>query len=56
MSKCEFNKLHFGMGALLYIKFTACISSDPIFLRTPLMAASDTGYVAHFLVALPLPP
>ena len=36
MSKCEFNKLHFGMGALLYIKFTACISSEPIFPRTPL--------------------
>ena len=36
MSKCEFNKLHFGMGALLYIKFTACIFSEYIFLRTPL--------------------
>ena len=36
MSNCEFNKLHFGMGALLYIKFTACIFSEYIFLRTPL--------------------
>ena len=36
MSKCEFNKLHFGMGALLYIKFAACIFSEHIFLRTPL--------------------
>ena len=36
MSKCEFNKLHFGMGVLLYIKFAACIFSEHIFLRTPL--------------------
>ena len=36
MSKCEFNKLHFGMGVLLYIKFAACIFSEYIFLRTPL--------------------
>ena len=35
-SKCEFNKLHFGMGVLLYIKFAACIFSEHIFLRTPL--------------------
>ena len=35
MSKCEFNKLHFGMSVLLYIKFTACIFSKHIFLRTP---------------------
>ena len=36
MSKCEFNKLHFGMGVLLYIKFAACIFSEHIFLITPL--------------------
>ena len=36
MSKCEFNKLHFGMGVLLYIKFVLCIFSQQIFLRTPL--------------------
>ena len=36
MSKCEFNKLYFGMGLLLYIKFAACIFSEDIFLRTPL--------------------
>ena len=36
MSKCEFNKLHFGMGVLLYIKFAACIFSENICLRTPL--------------------
>ena len=36
MSKCEFNKLHFGRGVLLYIKFAACIFSEHIFLRTPL--------------------
>ena len=36
MSKCEFNKLHFSMGALLYIKFAACIFSEHVFLRTPL--------------------
>ena len=36
MSKCEFNKLHFGMGVFLYIKFTACIFSEHIFLRPPL--------------------
>ena len=46
MSKCEFNKLHFGMGAFLYIKFVACIFSGHLW-----MAASDTGYLAHFLVA-----
>ena len=38
MSNCEFNILHFGLGALLYIKFTACIFSEIIFLRTPLDA------------------
>ena len=32
----EFNKLHFGMGVLLYIKFAACIFSEHIFLRTPM--------------------
>ena len=36
MSKCEFNKLHFGMGVLLYIKFAACIFSEHVFLKTPL--------------------
>ena len=36
MSKCEFNKLHFGMGVLPYIKFVPCIFSQHIFLRTPL--------------------
>ena len=36
MSKCEFNKLHFGIGILLYIKFATCIFSEYIFLRTPL--------------------
>ena len=36
MSKCEFNKLHFGMGVLLHIKFGAWIFSEHIFLRTPL--------------------
>ena len=36
MSKCEFNKLHFSMGALLYIKFAACIFSEHVFLRIPL--------------------
>ena len=36
MSKCEFNKLHFGMGVPLYIKFAACIFSEHIFLRIPL--------------------
>ena len=36
MSKCEFNKLHFGIGAILYIKSAACIFSEHIFLRTPL--------------------
>ena len=36
MLKCEFNKLHFGMGVRLYIKFSACIFSEHIFLRTPL--------------------
>ena len=36
MSKYEFNKLHFGMGVLLYIKFATCIFSEHIFLRTPL--------------------
>ena len=36
MSKCEFNKLHFGMGFLLCIKFAACIFSERVFLRTPL--------------------
>ena len=35
MSRCEFNKLHFGTG-VLYIKFPACIFSERIFLRTPL--------------------
>ena len=25
MSKCEFNKLHFGLGVALYIKLAACI-------------------------------
>ena len=35
-SKCEFNKLHFGMGVLLYIKFAACMFWEHIFLRTPL--------------------
>ena len=51
MSKREFNKLHFGMGVLLYEKFAACIFSEQIFLSTPLDGASDTGYWAHFLVA-----
>ena len=41
MSKCEFNKLHFGMGVLMYIKFAGHLWT----------AASDTGYLAHFLVA-----
>ena len=36
MSKCELNKLHFGMGVLLYIKFAACIFPEHVFLRTPL--------------------
>ena len=36
MSKCGFNKLHFRMGVLLYIKFAACIFSEHIFLITPL--------------------
>ena len=36
MSKCELNKLHFGMGALLYIKSATCIFSEHIFLGTPL--------------------
>ena len=36
MSKWEFNKLHFGMAAVLYIKFAACIFSEHILLRTPL--------------------
>ena len=36
MSKCEFNKLHFGMGVLLYIKFAACTFSEQIFLKTAL--------------------
>ena len=35
MSKCEFNKFHFGMRVLLHIKFAACIFSEHIFLRTP---------------------
>ena len=35
MSKCEFNKLRFGMGVLLPIKFAACIFPEHIFLRTP---------------------
>ena len=39
MLRCELNKMHFRMGVLLYIKFAAC------------MPASDTGYLAHFLVA-----
>ena len=36
MSKREFNKLHFGMGVLLYIKLAACIFSEHIFVRTHL--------------------
>ena len=48
MSKREFNKLHFGMGVLLYIKLAACIFSEQMFLRTPL---DGSGYLAHFLVA-----
>ena len=35
MSRCEFNKLHFGMG-VLYIKFAACIFSESMFVGTPL--------------------
>ena len=35
MSKCEFNKFHFGMRVLLHIKFAACMFSEHIFLRTP---------------------
>ena len=35
MSKCEFNKLHFGMGVLLYVKFAACLFSEHIFLKPP---------------------
>ena len=51
MSKCEFNKLHFGMGVLLYIKFVPCIFSQHIFLRALGTAASDTGYLTYFPVA-----
>ena len=36
ISRYELNKLQFGMGVLLYIKFDACIFSENIFLRTPL--------------------
>ena len=36
MSKCEFNKLHFGLGVALYIKLAACIFAEYIFLKTPL--------------------
>ena len=41
MSKFQFNKLHFGMGVLMYIKFAEQLWT----------AASDTSYLAHFLVA-----
>ena len=52
MSKCESNKLHFGMGVLLCIKFAACIFSENIFIRTPLDGCFwYTDYLAHFLVA-----
>ena len=40
ISKCEFNKLHFRMGALMYVKFAACIFSEHIFLRNPLDGCS----------------
>ena len=36
MLKCEFKKLHFGMGVLLCVKFAACIFSEHIFLKSPL--------------------
>ena len=36
MSKCEFNKFHFGIGVFLYIQFVTCTFSKHIFLRTPL--------------------
>ena len=36
MLKCEFNKLHFCVGVLLYIKFAACIFLEHIFIRTHL--------------------
>ena len=36
ISNCEFSKLHFGMGVLLYIKFTPCIFLEHIFLRAAL--------------------
>ena len=55
MSKCEFNKLHFGMGALLYIKFAACIFSEHIFLRTPWMAASNRLFCALSSCITPTP-
>ena len=51
MAKRDFNKLHFDMGVLLYIKFTACIFSKYIFLRNLWVAVSDTDYLAHFLFA-----
>ena len=52
MSKCEFNKLHFGMSVLLCIKFAPCIFSEHIFIRTPLDGCFwYEGYLAHFLVA-----
>ena len=51
MPKCEFSKLHLGMGVLLYknllhIYFQNTFSEEHLW-----MAASDTGYLAHFLVA-----
>ena len=54
MPKCEFSKLHLGMGVLLYknllhIYFQNTFSEEHLW-----MAASDTGYLAHFLVALEL--
>ena len=51
VAKHDFNKLHFGMGVLLYIKFTACIFPKHIFLRNLWVAVSDTDYLAHFLFA-----
>ena len=40
MLKCEFNKLHFCVGVLLYIKSAACIFLEHIFIRTHLDGSS----------------
>ena len=51
MSKCEFNKLHFGMGVLLYKNLLHTYFQNTFSKGHLWMAASDTGYLAHFLVA-----